>query len=178
MAALGCREYHGYQRGYNPLTPNIIFCCGYRDAHGGVISLCINIILLHQHVMDAWVNHCTQQRGPSVDRIMEKGIPVFPKLASLAVDSTVEFNDKLQKTSALFLLPLMPFDLINLHMGFEGLCPPGLGLPQYTKNCHHSHGGSPMPASRGGFTGHISHDCGPGGVEYWVQPFVAGAKTN
>jgi hypothetical protein len=83
--------------------------------------------------MDAWVNHCTQQRGPSIDRILEKGIPVFPKLASLVVDSTVEFYDKLQKTSALFLLPLMPFDSINLHMGFEGLCPPGLGLPWYAK---------------------------------------------
>ena len=81
--------------------------------------------------MDAWVNNFTQQRGPSVDRILEKGIPVFPKLASLAVDSTVEFYDKLQKTSALFLLPLMPFDSINLHMGFKGLCPPGLCLPRY-----------------------------------------------
>jgi hypothetical protein len=83
--------------------------------------------------MDVWVNHCTQQRGPSIDRILEKGIPVFPKLASLAVDSTVEFYDELQKTSALFLLLLMPFDSINLHMGFEGLCPPGLGLPRYAK---------------------------------------------
>jgi hypothetical protein len=27
----------------------------------------------------------------------------------------------------------MPFDSINLHMGFEGLCPLGLGLPQYAK---------------------------------------------
>jgi hypothetical protein len=83
--------------------------------------------------MDAWVNNFTQQRGPSVDRILEKGIPVFPKLASLAVDSTVEFYDKLQKTSALFLLPLMPFDSINLHMGFKGLCSPGLDLPWYAK---------------------------------------------
>jgi hypothetical protein len=100
---------------------------------GGVISLCNDIILLHQLVMDAWVNHCTQQHGPSVNRILEKGIPVFPKLASLALDSTVEFYDKLQKTSAIFLLPLMPFDSIDLHMGFEGLCPPGLGLPWYAK---------------------------------------------
>jgi hypothetical protein len=83
--------------------------------------------------MDVWVNHCTQQRGPSVNRILEKGIPVFPKLASLAVDSTIEFYDKLQKTSALFLLPLMLFDSINLHMGFKGLCPLGLGLPWYAK---------------------------------------------
>jgi hypothetical protein len=43
----------------------------------------------------------------------------------------VDFYDKLQKTSALFLLPLMALDAINLNMGFKGLCPPGLGLPQY-----------------------------------------------
>jgi hypothetical protein len=34
---------------------------------------------------------------------------------------------------ALFLLPLMLFDAVNLHMGFEGLCPPGLGLPRYVE---------------------------------------------
>ncbi len=27
----------------------------------------------------------------------------------------------------------MPFNSINLHMGFKGLCPPGLGLPWYAK---------------------------------------------
>ena len=69
----------------------------------------------------------------SVERILEKGIPVFPTLSSLAVDATVEFYDKLQKTSVLFLLPLMAFDAINLRMGFEGLCPPGLGLPCYAE---------------------------------------------
>ncbi len=34
-AALGCKEYHGYQRGYYPLTADIILCCGYRDSRGG-----------------------------------------------------------------------------------------------------------------------------------------------
>ncbi len=42
-------------------------------------------------------------------------------------------NDKLQKTSALFLLPLMLFDAINLNMGFEGLYLPGLGLLWYAE---------------------------------------------
>jgi len=51
----------------------------------------------------------------------------------LDVAATVTFYDKLQKTSALFLLPLMLFDAINLNMGFEGLCPPGLGLPRYAE---------------------------------------------
>ena len=46
---------------------------------------------------------------------------------------TVNFYDKLQKTSALFLLPLMMFDAVCLNMGFEGLCPPGFGLPRYAE---------------------------------------------
>jgi hypothetical protein len=83
--------------------------------------------------MDAWENRRTQQCGPSVDRILEKGLLVFPKLDSLEVSATVDFYDKLHKTSALFLLPLMLFDAINLNTGFEGLCPPGLGLQRYAE---------------------------------------------
>jgi hypothetical protein len=49
------------------------------------------------------------------------------------VAAAVEFYNQLQKTSALFLLPLMLFDAVNLHMGFEGVCPPGLSLPWYTE---------------------------------------------
>ena len=45
----------------------------------------------------------------------------------------MDFYDKLHKTSALFLLPLMLFDAINLNTGFEGLCPPGLGLQRYAE---------------------------------------------
>jgi len=83
--------------------------------------------------MDAWENCRTQQSGPSVDRILENGPLVFPKLDSLEVSATVDFYDKLHKTSALFLLPLMLFDAINLNTGFEGLCPPGLGLQRYAE---------------------------------------------
>ncbi len=100
---------------------------------GGVTTACNDIIFLHRQVLDAWVNRCTLQSGPSVDRILEKGLPIFPKLDSLEMAATVNFYGKLQKTSALFLLPLMLFDAINLNMGFEGLCPPGLGLPQYAE---------------------------------------------
>lgn len=132
-AALACQAYHGYQRGYYPLTAEIIASCGYRDARGGVSRYCNDIILLHRRVMDAWENRRTQQRGPSVDRILEKGLPVFPRLDTLEVSATVDFYDKLHKTSALFLLPLMLFDAINLNTGFEGLCPPGLGLQRYAE---------------------------------------------
>ncbi len=49
------------------------------------------------------------------------------------MDATVNFYDKLQKTSALFLLSIMLFDTININLAFEGLCPPGLGLPRYAE---------------------------------------------
>jgi hypothetical protein len=45
---------------------------------------------------------------------------------------------------AMFLLPLMLFDAVNLHMGFKGLCPPGLRLPQFCRNCQGYDGGYPM----------------------------------
>jgi len=54
-------------------------------------------------------------------------------LDTLAVSATVDFFDKLHKTSALFLLPSMLFDAINLNTGFEGLYPPGLGLQRYAE---------------------------------------------
>jgi hypothetical protein len=118
---------------YYPLTAEIIVSCGYRDARGGVSLYCNDIILLHRRVMDAWDNRRTQQSEPSVDRILEKGLPVFPKLDTLEVSATVDFYDKLHKSSALFLLPLMLFDAINLNTGFEGLCPPELGLQRYAE---------------------------------------------
>ena len=96
-----------------------------------MISNYNNIILLHRWVWDAWENRRKQQSGPLVDQILEKGRPVFPRLDSADMKARVNFYDKLQKTSGLFLLPLMLFDAINITMGFEGLCPPGLGLPRY-----------------------------------------------
>jgi hypothetical protein len=70
-----------------------------------VIACHHDIILLHRKVLDLWVNTRTQQRGPSVECILEKGLPVFPTLALLAVDATVEFYDKFQKTLVLFFDP-------------------------------------------------------------------------
>jgi hypothetical protein len=69
----------------------IIGCCGFREARGDVTPFCNDIILLHRRVLDAWVNKRTQQSGPSVDRILEKGLPVFPKLDSMEMASTVNF---------------------------------------------------------------------------------------
>jgi hypothetical protein len=47
------------------------------------------------------------------------------------VDATIEFYDNLHKTSLIYLLPVVLFDCISIKMGFEALCPPGLGLPCY-----------------------------------------------
>jgi hypothetical protein len=86
---------------------------------------------MHQKVLDTWANPRTMQSGPFVDRILDKGLAMFLKLASMDMAAVVEFYNQLQKTSALFLLPLMLFDVVNLHMGFEG--PPGLGPLRYTE---------------------------------------------
>jgi hypothetical protein len=103
VAALGCQEYHGYGEGYYPLTPDIIFRCGYKNHTGDAVIACHHdIILLHRKVLDLWVNTRTQQHGPSVKRILDKGLPVFPTLTSLTVDATVEFYDKFQKMLVLF----------------------------------------------------------------------------
>ncbi len=79
------------------------------------------------------MNPCTFQSGPSVDRILDKGLAVFPKLGTLDKAVEEEFYNQLQKMSTLFLLHLMLFDSVNLHMGFKGLCPPGHGLPRYAE---------------------------------------------
>jgi hypothetical protein len=56
---------------------------------------------------------------------------MLPCLATLDVEATVKFYDIFQKTSAIYLLPVMPFNCISIKMGFEALCPPGLGLSWY-----------------------------------------------
>ena len=77
------------------------------------------------------MNRLTQQQGPSVERIMEKAMPLFQKLNGVTMVDLVQFYDNFQKTGSVYLLPVMPFDAVNLKLGFEGLCPPGLGVDQY-----------------------------------------------
>jgi hypothetical protein len=90
-----------------------------------------DIIILHRSIYKHWLNTRTQYKGPQLDRILKKGIPTFPRLSTLDVKSVMEFYDKLQKTTSAYLLPIMPFDCISIQMGFEALCPPGLGTPKY-----------------------------------------------
>jgi len=73
----------------------------------------------------------TQHQGPSVERIMEKAMPLFQKLTGVTMADLVHFYDNFQKTGSVYLLPVMPFDAVNLKLGFQGLCPPGLGIDRY-----------------------------------------------
>jgi hypothetical protein len=90
-----------------------------------------DIIYHHTEVLDHWEHPRGLYRGPQINRILEKGLPTFPHLTHLTVSYTVKFYDSFQKTSTIYLLPVMPFDCISLRTGFEALCPPGLGIQQY-----------------------------------------------
>ncbi len=117
------------------LKEKIIHNCGYKSIHVDHpedILLCFNeIILIHKTVVQGWRNPWTQFCGPVVEYILEKALPVFPRLHSLDVADAVKFYDGLQRISMCYLLPLMPFDLVCSAFGFEGLCPPGLGTIRY-----------------------------------------------
>jgi hypothetical protein len=111
---------------------SIVHKCGYTELNStDVIKSYNDIIYLHAEVLDRWEHPCGLYRGPQVNHILEKGLPTFPRLTCLTVSDTVEFYDAFQMTSAIYLLPVMPFDCISLRIGFEALCPPGLGIQQY-----------------------------------------------
>ena len=66
---------------------------------------------------------------PLSNTLSRKQFPI--SLKSLDARVAVNFYDRLQKISAGYFLPLMPFDAIKLSFKFEGLCPPGLGTSRY-----------------------------------------------
>ncbi len=132
MAALADNNYHGGVRGFDPLTIRIIKNCGYTAINSDDILLCYrDIIHLHGKTLDGWTNMRTQHQGPSVEWIMEKAMPLFQKFNGVTMADLVQFYDNFQKTGSIYLLPVMPFDAVNLKLGFEGLCPPGLGVDRY-----------------------------------------------
>ncbi len=118
------------------LTETIISKCGYQSFHVDHpedVLLCFQGIINIDHVVvQTWTNTQTHFSGPVVECILEKALPVFPRLQELDVADTVKFYDGLQKLLMRYLLPLMPFDSIHLTFGFEGLCPPGLGMVCYS----------------------------------------------
>ena len=62
---------------------------------------------------------------------MKKAMTLFQKLNGVTMADLVHFYDNFQKTGSVYLLPVMPFDAVNLKLRFEGLCPPGLGVNRY-----------------------------------------------
>ena len=108
-------------RGWTPMSP-----IRHHQAHR------ITTPQIHRVVVQTWTNTHTHFSGPVVEYILEKALPVFPRLHDLDVSGMVKFYDGLQKISMRYLLPLMPFDSICLAFGYEGLCPPGLGTTRYS----------------------------------------------
>jgi hypothetical protein len=81
-----------------------------------VIACHQDIIHIHTFVRGKWEDR-HHNHGPQVDKILEKGIPTFPRLSLINVKSTVEFYDIFQKTSMIYLLPITPLDCISIKMG-------------------------------------------------------------
>jgi hypothetical protein len=132
---LAAIEYHGGDLGRSVIDMPFVHSCGYRSSisDSDVIAAYGEIILLHASTMERWENVRTQQWGPQLERIIEKGLPTLPRLSLLAMEDIIKFYDKLQPISALYLLPIVPFDCINVNMGYEALCPPGLGIRRYAR---------------------------------------------
>ena len=131
IEGLSDKQYHGGVIGYVPLDITLVHKCGYTEINSSdVIESYHTIIHVHDYVLEKWEDRY-HNRGPQVDKILEKGLPTFPRLTSIDVESSVEFYDKFQKTSMIYLLALTPFDCISIKMGFEALCPPGMGLQRY-----------------------------------------------
>ncbi len=127
--------YHGGSDGVEELTITFLHECGYNsfapEAPEDVLLCYRDIQLVHRKVMSGWFNSRSSRSGPPLEYIIEKALPNFPKLKSLDAWVAVDFYDRLQKISAGYLYPLMPFDAIKLSFKFEGLCPPGLGTSRY-----------------------------------------------
>jgi hypothetical protein len=127
IAGLATFHYHGGTTGYSPLTKGIIH--NYR--YTAIISTDViegfnDIILLHAEVYDHWENPHTNNHGPQLDRILDRGLPTLPRLTIIDVEAVVKFYEKLQRTSSTYLLPVMPFDCISIKMGYKALYLPGL----------------------------------------------------
>jgi hypothetical protein len=139
VANLACFEYHGSPQGVKDLTIPFIHACGYQsfatDSADDILPCYGHIQLLHKKVCQAWFNPRTLQSGPSVNRILKKGLIVLPKLRETDAKGTVAFYKRFQQVSAAYLIPLKPFDVICLRNNYKGLFPPGLGTEAYAECC-------------------------------------------
>ena len=139
IAGLASQDYHGGKHGVTDLSISFIHTCGYRsfspEIEDDVLPCYGSIQLLHKKVKSAWMNPRTLQSGPSVERILEKGLTVFPKLRGTTAREAVAFYESLQQVGTSYLLPIMPFDTVCLDNNYEGLFPPGLGTDTYCECC-------------------------------------------
>ncbi len=130
IAGLANRNYHGRELGFYTLDCKTIHACGYTEINtADVIQSYNNIILVHEHIVTNWEGCYTE--GPQIDRILEKGLPTFPRLHSLMVEVAVDWYDKIQKLLMIYLIPVTHFDCVMIKMGYEALCIPGMGTSRY-----------------------------------------------
>ncbi len=85
IAGLACDDYHGGSYGVQILLKAFIHNCGYASftntlSAKDVIVCYTEIQQIHQKVLQVWGNPRSYATGPSVELILEKGLPVFPKL--------------------------------------------------------------------------------------------------
>ena len=103
LAGLADTGYHIGDDGVALLNEMIIRNCGYKSFHVDHpedVLLCFQeIVNLHRLVVQTWTNTRTHFSGPVVEYIIEKALPVFPRLLDLDVSGTVKFYDGLQKIS-------------------------------------------------------------------------------
>jgi hypothetical protein len=89
---LGNTRYHGRTKGYYPLSMAIIHNCGYIELNTNDVILSYNdIVHLHGEVMENWEHPWGYYKGPQLDRFTENGLPLFPRLEALNVDTAVAF---------------------------------------------------------------------------------------
>jgi hypothetical protein len=120
--------------GVTQLTEDILDARGFSQVTGNVddVVMCYNdIILGHKKITELWYNSYGHTSGPQVDKIIQKSLSVFPRLESTRVDDVVNFYDRLQEVGLCYVIAILPFNAVVLAHGFEGLCPPGLGLAKY-----------------------------------------------
>ncbi len=120
--------------GVPTLTEDILEARGFAQVTANVedVVVCYNdIILAHRKITELWYNSYAHTSDPQVDKIIQKLLSVFPRLESTKVDNVVDFYDHLQEVSLCYVIAILPYDAIVLAHGFEGLCPPGLGLVRY-----------------------------------------------
>jgi hypothetical protein len=116
------------------LTEDMLEARGFSQVTGNVedVVMCYNdIVLGHKKISELWYNSYGHTSGPQVDKIIQKLLSVFPRLESTNVDDAVNFYDRLQEVGLCYVIAILPFDAVVLTHGFEGLCPPGLGLAKY-----------------------------------------------